>query len=221
MDTTMQLPLLDATEIRVLGALMEKCKTTPDYYPMTINALTAACNQKTSRKPLVQYSENTVVAALESLRKKGLVSTATGGTSRTIKYKHNFSLVFPVDPAAFAIICLLLLRGDQTPGELNTNSNRLYEFDSLEEVLKVLEQLSSGETPFVVQLPRRAGQKEMRYMHLLGGIPEISEDSQDEETTVNNAELATRALEERVQLLELELSELKQAFNALMKELNG
>src|SRR6185503_17853847 len=138
-----------------------------DYYPMTINGLTAACNQKTSRKPVVQYDEETVVLTINSLKKRGLVSTATGGSSRATKYKHNFAIVFPVVPAEVAIICLLILRGPQTPGELNTNSGRLYEFESLEEVQQVLERISSEEMPFVQQLPRRSGQKEVRYMHLL------------------------------------------------------
>src|ERR1700744_4919176 len=169
MDTPQNLPQLDDAELRVLGSLMEKSKTTPDYYPMTINSLTAACNQKTSRKPVVQYDEQTVMLAINNLRKRGLVSTATGGTDRVVKYKHNFAIVFPVIPAEVAIICLLILRGPQTPGEINTNSGRLYEFDSIEEVQEMLDKLASGETPYLKQLPRRPGQKEVRYIHLLGG----------------------------------------------------
>src|SRR5476651_288584 len=109
----MNLPVLNATELRVLGSLMEKCRTTPEYYPMSLNGLTAACNQKTSRKPVVQYDEETVVLALDSLKKRGLISTATGGSSRTVKFKHNFAIVFPVLPSEVSIICLLLLRGPQ------------------------------------------------------------------------------------------------------------
>jgi uncharacterized protein YceH (UPF0502 family) len=189
---------------------------------MTLNALALACNQKTSRRPIVQYSEAIIIAALESLRKKGLVSTATGGTSRSIKYKHNFSLVFPVGPDAFAIICLLLLRGDQTPGELNTNSNRLYEFDSLEEVLTVLDLLTTGDRPMVRQLPRRVGQKEVRYVHLLSGEPDLAAIEQaDEIASASVSHTSNHDLEVRVLQLEQELGELKQAFAALMKELNG
>src|ERR1700712_3871144 len=169
MDTPKTLPVLDDTELRVLGSLMEKSKTTPDYYPMTINSLTAACNQKTSRKPVVSYDEQTVVLAINNLRKRGLVSTATGGTDRVVKYKHNFSIVFPVIPSEVALICLLILRGPLTPGELNTNSGRLYEFESIEDVQTALEKLSSPEMPYVKQLPRKPGQKEVRYIHLLGG----------------------------------------------------
>src|SRR5476649_1528465 len=167
MDSPITLPVLDAQELRVLGVLMEKSKTTPDYYPMTINSLVAACNQKTSRKPVVQYDEDTVATALNTLKRRGLISTATGGSDRSVKFKHNFAIVFPVLPSEVAIMCLLMLRGPQTPGELNTNSGRLHEFESIEEVQGVLERLSSPEMPFLMQLPRRPGQKEVRYAHLL------------------------------------------------------
>lgn len=217
MDTPITLPVLDDTELRVLGALMEKSKTTPDYYPMTLNGLTTACNQKTSRRPVVDYDEETVVLALDSLKKRGLISTATGGSSRATKYKHNFAIVFPVVPAEVAIICLLILRGPQTPGELNTNSGRLYEFESLEEVQQVLERISSEEMPFVQQLPRRSGQKEVRYMHLLGGTIDLTEDDQPEEP----ASRSVSELEGRITKLETELAELKEAFEKLMKELMG
>ncbi len=217
MDTDINLPILDATEQRVLGSLMEKCRTTPDYYPMTINSLVAACNQKTSRKPVVNYDEETVGLALNSLKKKGLISTATGGSSRAIKYKHNFAIVFPVLPSEVAIICLLLLRGPQTPGEINTNSGRLYEFETLEEVQEVLEKLASEEVPYVVQLPRRPGQKEVRFTHLLGGVPQIDEEETGDDFVIRSAS----NLEQRVEKLETELSELKEAFDKLMKELNG
>lgn len=199
-----------------MGSLMEKSRTTPDYYPMTVNSLTAACNQKTSRHPVVQYDEEVVMAALNTLKRKGLVATATGGASRSIKYKHNFALVYPVTTAEVAIICLLLLRGPQTPGEINTNSGRMYEFESLEEVQETLEKLASGDPAFVVQLSRRAGQKEVRYMHLLGGTPVITEDEVTEYLPVDNT-----GLEARVAVLEQDLAELKDAFNKLMKDLNG
>jgi len=212
------LPLLDSTEQRVLGALMEKSKTTPDYYPMTLNGLTAACNQKTSRYPVVQYDEETVVLALNSLKRKGLTSTVVGGSSRVTKYKHNFAIVYPVAPAEVAIICLLLLRGPQTPGELNTNSGRLYNFESLEEVQAVLEKLSDPELPFIMQLPRRAGQKEIRWMHLLGGIPEFSE---EENMIEEPARRSIGEMEARLAKVEQELAELKEAFDQLMKELMG
>ncbi len=217
MEELQPIPILDSTEIRVLGSLMEKSKTTPDYYPMTVNSLTAACNQKTSRKPVVNYEEETVINALNSLKRRGLVATATGGTSRSVKYKHNFALVFPVDNAASAIICLLLLRGPQTAGELNTNSGRIYDFESLEEVQQQLEKLSTPELPFVQQLPRRPGQKETRYTHLLSGAPDLTDDS-EEETVVYHP---TSALEDRLTIVEAELAEVKASLDKLMKELMG
>lgn len=217
MDSTITIPVLDAAELRVLGVLMEKSKTTPDYYPMTLNSLTTACNQKSSRKPIVDYNEETVVLALNSLKKKGLTSTATGGSIRSVKYKHNFAIVFPVVPAEVALICLLILRGPQTPGELNTNSGRLYEFESLEEVQSVLEKLSRPEMRFVQQLPRRSGQKEVRYAHLLGGEVEFEE----EELPQEPARRSVGELETRITQLEQDYLTLKEAFDKLMKELMG
>ncbi len=222
MDYSQNLPKLSAEEIRVLGSLMEKSRTTPDYYPMTINSLTAACNQKSSRRPVVQYDDDTVVKALDSLKKKGLVSTATGGSSRAVKYKHNFAIVFPVIPSEVALICLLMLRGPQTPGELNTNSGRLYEFETLDDVQQTLEKLSSGDVPFLTLLPRRSGQKEARYMHLLGETLDIPEDDETEiGYASSNPGSNVAALEQRVTKLEEELSAMRQEFDKLMKELLG
>jgi uncharacterized protein YceH (UPF0502 family) len=211
------LPVLDAAELRVLGSLMEKSKTTPDYYPMTINALTAACNQKTSRRPVVNYDEETVVATLNTLKRKGLVSTATGGTSRVVKYKHNFALVYPVTQEEVAVMCLLFLRGYQTPGEINTNSGRMYEFVDLEEVQTVLDKFAAMEPAFVVQLPRRPGQKEARYTHMFGGTPDFAAFDTPEETTT----YTPGNFEARLEKLEQDYAELKEAFDKLMKELNG
>lgn len=210
------LPVLDAQEIRVLGALMEKARITPEYYPMTVNGLTAACNQKTSRKPVVQYDEQTIVLTLDRLKRKGLVATVTGGSSRAVKYKHNIALHYQLMPESLAVLCMLMLRGAQTPGELNTNSGRLYEFDSLEEVQQVLEKLSEGPIAFVKQLPRQAGQKEMRYIHLLGDPEEIAEEIKTESSTEHAADT-----EQRLSAVEQELAELKAAFEALVQELKG
>ncbi|MGN8068743.1 YceH family protein [Mucilaginibacter sp. 22184] len=215
MDSPQTLPVLNATELRVLGSLMEKSKTTPDYYPMTLNGLTAACNQKTSRKPVVNYDEGTVTETLNTLKRRGLISTVTGGSIRNIKYKHNFAIVFPVIPAEVALLCLLILRGPQTPGELNTNSGRLYEFETIEEVQEMLEKLADPTLPYVVQLPKRPGQKEARYAHLLGGTPEISDDDDIEEV----GSRSTSGLEARVSQLENELAEVKEKLVKLMQEL--
>jgi len=216
MDTPQTLPILDAIELRVLGSLIEKSRATPDYYPMTVNAITLACNQKTSRKPVVSYDDETVMEALNTLKRRGLVSTATGGSSRAIKYKHNLAIVYPLIPSELAIMCLLMLRGPQTPGEINTNAGRLYEFESIEEVQEMLEKLAGGETPFVLQLPKRPGQKEARYAHLLAGEPEISEEDEDDQSTGRS----NSGLEARLAKVEQELAELKEAFDKLMKELS-
>jgi uncharacterized protein YceH (UPF0502 family) len=213
-STTIILPILNAIEIRVLGSLMEKSRTTPDYYPMTLNSLTLACNQKSSRKPVVQYEEDTVAEALNTLKKRGLVSTATGGSIRSVKYKHNFAIVFPILPSDVAIICLLMLRGPLTPGEINSNSGRLFEFESLEEIQESLEKLSTPELPFLMQLPRRPGQKELRYAHLLAGVPEINDDDFEDAPVKSSS-----GLEARVGKLETDLAELKEAFDKLLKEL--
>ena len=214
MDTIPPLPILSAEEQRVLGALMEKAKATPEYYPLTLNALVAACNQKTSRKPVVSYDDNTVITTLDSLRKKGLVSTVTGGSSRVTKYKHNFAVVYPVIPAEVTIICLLLLRGAQTPGELNTNSGRMHEFESLEEVQSILDNLANAEQPYVRQLAKRPGQKEARYMHLLGGGELPDDDDIDFQDMGSSAELSSRLAK-----VESELAALRAEFDKLMQQL--
>lgn len=215
MESNHTLPILSAEEQRVLGSLIEKSRTTPDYYPMSLNGLQSACNQKTSRSPIVQYDEEIIVKTLDSLKKKGLVSTVTGGTGRVIKYKHNLGIVFPLVPSELSILCILLLRGPQTSGELNTNSGRLYEFDSLDEVQSTLEKLREGDAPFVKVLDRRPGQKEVRYVHLLG---DVHESMTEPNSNLNSA--SVEMLEIRVETLEKELSELKDAFNKLMAELS-
>lgn len=211
MDSIQTLPVLSAAEQRVLGSLIEKSRTTPDYYPMSLNGLQSACNQKTSRSPIVQFDEETIIQTLNSLKKKGLISTVTGGLGRVAKYKHNLAIVYPLLPAELALICLLLLRGAQTPGELNTNSTRLYEFESIEEVQSLLQKLSESGLPFVKALSRRPGQKEVRFVHLLGDAPEPAYESAG-----GTAEL----LESRVESLERELADLKEAFDKLMAELS-
>jgi uncharacterized protein YceH (UPF0502 family) len=212
MDSNQTLAQLSAEEQRVLGSLIEKSRTTPDYYPMSINGLQTACNQKTSRFPIVQYDEETLFETLNSLKKKGLISTATGGSSRVVKYKHNLGIVYPLVPAELALIGLLLLRGPQTPGELNTNSGRLYEFESIEEVQSTLQELSHR--GFVKALERRPGQKEVRYVHLLG---DSIEDTTEYPSGISPAN--TEQLNARVENLEKELAELKEAFNKLMSDL--
>ena len=203
---------LTAVEIRVLGTLIEKSKTTPEYYPMTINALTAACNQKTSRNPVSTYSEQEITQAIGTLKGKSLVATAVGGTSRSVKYKHNFGTVFDLSDAAITVLCLLMLRGAQTAGEINTNSGRIYEFRDLGEVQQVMSDLVSGESPFIKELPRRAGQKENRFIHLLGATETEPEASESRESLPE----IKSPLEDRVSALEEELAQLKFALRDLL-----
>ena len=217
MDLQHHLPQLSPEEIRVLGSLIEKSKTTPDYYPMTLNSLTAACNQKSSRHPVVEYDEGTVVIALNSLKGISLVAMAVGGSSRTNKYKHNFTTVYPLSEAEMAIMCLLFLRGALTPGEINSNSGRLHEFSSLESVNEVLNKLANAEPAFVKELPKRAGQKEVRYCHLFSAIPEV----EDKEILIEPARKSVSDLESRVVVLEKEMEEVKNKLNRLLKELTG
>jgi uncharacterized protein YceH (UPF0502 family) len=214
MEEIKLLPDLSAEEQRVLGSLIEKSRTTPDYYPMTLNSLTAACNQKSSRNPVVNYSEETVTLTLNSLKTKGLISTATGGSSRVIKYKHNLAIAYPLIPSELSILCLLLLRGPLTPGEINSNSGRLFEFDSIEEISEQLQKLAEGDPAFVTLLPKRPGQKEARYVHLLGE----QTDNQEEEPQVAQTTIfqPNEALENRIAKLEQELEELKELVNLLM-----
>jgi len=161
--------LINETEARVLGSLIEKQLTTPEYYPLTLNALTAACNQKSNRDPVVSLDETAILAAIDSLRDKNLVYLFYGSSSRAVKYKHMLPGVFELEPPAVAVMTLLLLRGPQTVGELRGRSDRLYEFSGLGEVQETLDELAGRDEPLVLKLERQAGQKEARYVHLLSG----------------------------------------------------
>ncbi|WP_028298254.1 YceH family protein [Olivibacter sitiensis] len=221
MENEKTLPLLNNEELRVLGSLIEKSRTTPEYYPLTLNSLNAACNQKSSRKPIVNYDEGIVVQALDSLKKKGLIATVVGGGSRVIKYKHNLAIHYPLIPAELTIIGLLILRGPLTVGEINSNSGRMYNFDSLAEIQQYVDALmeSNDERPAMLTLlPRKSGQKEVRYMHLLGGIPEPEV---EEYFSENRSDVSYQELADRVHKLEEELAETKEKLDMLMKELMG
>jgi uncharacterized protein YceH (UPF0502 family) len=217
MEPEITLPVLSAEEVRVLGALIEKSKTTPDYYPMTLNALTAACNQKSSRYPVVEYDEETVVIALNSLKGRSLVAMAVGGTSRTNKYKHNFLTIYSLSEGELAAMCLLFLRGPLTPGEINSNSGRLHEFHSLDSVNDVLQKLATSDPPFIKELPKRPGQKEARFAHLFSPVPEQTDDA----VAVEPARRSVSDMEQRLTSLENEVAGLKEKLEKLMKELLG
>ena len=201
-----ELVVLDAVEQRILGVLLEKEKTVPDYYPMTVNAIMTACNQKSARNPLMNLDEEIVKVGIDSLRGKGLANTVAGGGSRTVKYKHNAPANLDIGPNEEAVLCLLLLRGPLTAGEVNSNSGRLYDFANLESVQNCMKDLASREIPLIQLLPKRSGQKEARYVHCLGG--EIDLDAFEEEEISVVAPVSN--YEKRLSELEREVAELKE-----------
>jgi uncharacterized protein YceH (UPF0502 family) len=200
-------------ETRVLGSLIEKQVTTPEYYPLTLNALTVACNQKNNRNPVTSYSENQVSEAVESLREKNLAYVFYGSTSRVPKYKHVVPEVMHLSAAETALMCALMLRGPQTLGELRGNASRLHDFAGLEEVEQTLNALITRDPdPLVARLPRQTGQKEGRFAHLLSG--EI-----DVESVAETPSVSRRAgLEEKVEALTAEVEKLKQQFEQFRKQ---
>lgn len=211
-------------ELRVLGALVEKQVTTPEYYPLTLNALTLACNQKNNRHPVTSYSENEVADALETLREKNLTYVFHGSTSRVPKYKHVMPEVMHLTPPETALMCGLMLRGPQTVGELRSSAGRLYDFSSLEEVDATVNALITHEPdPLVVRLARQPGQKEARFAHLLSGVPaeEIATEApasrstssrQSDRERIEHLEQAITTLREEVQTLKQQFGEFKKQF---------
>ena len=213
--------ILNEVEVRVLGALIEKQITTPEYYPLTLNSLTLACNQKNNRNPVTSLTEGEVEQALDSLREKNLAYVFYGSTSRVPKFKHvaeNLQL----NASELAVMCVLMLSGAQTVGEIRTRGSRLYDFSGLEEVEQTLHSLSARETdPLVIKLPRQAGQKEVRYAHLLSGevdVEQIAEQTARKATPrVNDCDRVEK-LEERVEKLATEVEQLRERFEHFRKE---
>ncbi|KMK82923.1 YceH family protein [Pectobacterium brasiliense] len=205
---------LDAREARVIGCMLEKQITTPDQYPMSLNGITTACNQKTNREPVMELSENEVQQTLDLLVKKHFLRTLSGFGNRVVKYEHRFCNSefgdLKLSPAEVALVTTLLLRGPQTPGELRTRAARLYEFSDVGEAESTLEQLQQREDgPFVVRLAREAGKRESRYQHLFSG--EASHVAVEADSESDNSSLA-----ERVEVLEKEVAELKRQLAALL-----
>ncbi|GAB4338286.1 MAG: YceH family protein [Calditrichia bacterium] len=189
---------LTDVEVRVLGSLIEKEHATPDQYPLSLNSLVLACNQKTSRNPVVNYNEETVREALKRLNQLGLVKISSGPKQRVRKYLHNFKDVYFVNQPELAAMCVLMLRGPQTVGEIRQRSERIHEFASIEAVQEALDSLMDRREPLVTLLPKQPGQKEARYAHLLCGEPQIPA----EIPSVQNASAKNSDLEERVEKLE-------------------
>ncbi|MBL0868632.1 DUF480 domain-containing protein [Pectobacterium carotovorum] len=208
---------LDAREARVIGCMLEKQITTPDQYPMSLNGITTACNQKTNREPVMELSESEVQQTLDLLVKKHFLRTLSGFGNRVVKYEHRFCNSefgdLKLSPAEVALVTTLLLRGPQTPGELRTRAARLYEFSDVGEAESTLEQLQQREDgPFVIRLAREAGKRESRYQHLFSG--EASDAAAPEaDSASDNSPLA-----ERVEALEKEVAELKRQLAALLAQ---
>lgn len=210
------MPNLTPIELRVLGSLIEKQITTPEYYPLTLNSLTAACNQKNNRNPVTSFSESDVEEALYNLRDKNLAYVFHGSTSRVPKYKHVAPEVLHLSAPEVAAMCVLMLSGPQTVGEIRTRGSRLYPFNGMEEVEETLRSLSDRDgEPLVMKLPRQPGQKDARFVQLLSGEPDI-----EQMTEASVGERASRRASEsdRIAKLEAEVQELRQQIENLTSQ---
>jgi uncharacterized protein YceH (UPF0502 family) len=215
--------LLTDIETRVLGSLIEKDITTPDYYPLSLNALVNACNQKNNRDPVMLLDENSVADALASLQEKRLAGPASGADSRVTKYEHRLQEVFNFDRREIAVLCVLLLRGPQTPGELRGRTDRMYHFEALDDVISTLDRLAQRQPPLAAILPRQPGTKESRYMHLFSGdgdsvarAPSPANSAHTSSPSSDDARLTH--LENEVAEVKRELSEIHQQFAAFRKQ---
>jgi uncharacterized protein YceH (UPF0502 family) len=209
---------LNEVEVRVLGSLIEKDITTPDYYPQSLNALVNACNQKNNRDPVVTLDETSIREALSSLQEKRLAGPAGGADSRVTKYEHRLQEVFNCDRREIALVCVLLLRGPQTPGELRGRADRMYRFETLDDVQSALQRLMDRQPPLVAVLSRQPGTKESRYTHLFSGeyIPPTATTpsrSTSELGGGDNREQRIAGLEAAVESLKSEVEELRRLFS--------
>lgn len=195
---------LTPTETRVLGSLIEKDITTPDYYPLSLNSLVNACNQKNNRVPVTTLDEDSVRQALNTLQEKRLAGPAGGADGRVTKYEHRLQEVFNFDRREIAVLCVLLLRGPQTPGELRGRTERMYKFEALDDVVSTLDRLGLREPPLARVLPRQPGTKESRYMHLFSGEPDVAR------APLSAQPLPQESSADRIDRLEQEVASLRQ-----------
>jgi uncharacterized protein YceH (UPF0502 family) len=213
--------VLSQVETRVLGSLVEKQLTTPDYYPLSLNALINACNQKSNRDPMMNLDDNAVGDALRSLQKEGLAGPADAWDNRVTKFEHRLQEAFNFDRREIAIVCELLLRGPQTPGELRSRAERMYPFDDLGQVQSTLQRLAQREPPVVKMLPRQPGTKEPRYSHLFSGDVQPSAQETALETTITptaSDDASIARLENDLAALRKEVAELKEQFAVFRKQ---
>jgi uncharacterized protein len=208
---------LSEVEARVLGALVEKESTTPEYYPLSLNALVNACNQKSNRDPVMTLDEETVRLALRALSEQALVRSA-GGDSRVAKFEHRLNELYNFHRHEIAVLCVLLLRGPQTPGELRTRAERMYAFEDLEAVHSALHLLMRREPPLAKILPRQPGTKESRYMHLFSGDSAPAEHLATDHPTETLSSAKTSHDGDRVAQLEAEIMELRRELNTLREQ---
>ena len=210
---------LSETEARVLGSLIEKDITTPDYYPLSLNALVNACNQKNNREPVMHLTEDEVREALNGLQNLRLAGPARGADSRVTKYEHRIQEVFNLTRPVTAILCVLLLRGAQTPGELRGRSERMFQFEHLGDVQSALQRLIERDPPMVAVLPRQPGTKESRYMHLLSGDVEVQKTESVQHAAISNSEnQRISRLEEEIAGLRAEVETVKQQLAEFRKQ---
>ncbi|HKW31682.1 MAG TPA: YceH family protein [Candidatus Acidoferrum sp.] len=216
--------ILNELECRVLGSLVEKEATTPEYYPLSLNALLNACNQKSNRDPVMDVDEAALREALHSLEGQSLVRSVSPADSRVTKYEHRLQEAFNFYRHETAILCLLLLRGPQTPGELRSRSERIHSFDDLGAVQSSLQHLMKREPPLVKSLPRQPGTKETRYAHLLwGDVAQVEHESNIHAAPVASAEHTldgdrVKKFEEEIAALKNEIADLKQQFVQFRKQ---
>ncbi len=212
--------ILNDIEARVLGALVEKDVTTPDYYPLSLNALVSACNQKSNRDPVMNLDEESVRQAIRGLEKHALAGPADSFDGRVTKYEHRLQEAYNFDRRETGVLCVLLLRGPQTLGELRSRSERMHSFDDLSEVESTLQRLMKREPPLVKILPRQPGTKEARYAHLLSGDVEVAQSNVSEEIPAKDGGIPDRitSLEQKVSQLQSEIADIKREFNAFQKQ---
>ena len=209
---------LTPMEARVLGALIEKEITTPEYYPLSLNALTNACNQKSNRDPVLHVEESEVRKVLNHLEYQSLVRSVSATDSRVTKFEHRLQDTFNFSRPEVAVICELLLRGPQTPGELRTRASRMHAFEDLESVHSALSRLEKREPPLVTVLPRQPGMKEARYAHLLGDAPPVAPAPAAYTTGARDDETAAASSTERIAALVSEVAQLRQQIADLQSQ---